>query len=193
VSESGIASGVRRIEAITGAGAFDVMVQAQKKLAAAAQLLKTTPDAVLEKLDALLVQNRQIEKELAAAKSQLVAASMDEWLTEALEVKGVKLLLKLIPGNDDKVLRDLVDRLRNKLGTSAVLLAGTDGEKVKLVAGVSKDATALVKAGDMVRIVAEQIGAKGGGRPDMAQGGGMDNGRLAEALEVLRLWVVEHA
>jgi alanyl-tRNA synthetase len=193
VSESGIAAGVRRIEAVTGEGAFEYLTQAQKRLVSAAQLLKTSPDALLEKLEGLLSQNRQLEKELALAKSQLAAASIDEWLSDATEVKGVKLLLKLVPGNDAKLLRDLVDRLRNKLGSSAILLAGTDGEKVSLVAGVSKDATNLVKAGDMVRVVAEQIGAKGGGRPDMAQGGGMDNGRLPDALEVLRRWVVEHA
>lgn len=184
-SESGIASGVRRIEAVTGAGAFEYMVQAQKKLALAAQILKTAPDSVVEKLDALLLQNRQLEKDLAAAKSKLAAASIDEWLDEVEELKGVRVLVKLVEGNDTKLLRDLVDRLRNKLGHSAVLLAGTDGERVTLIAGVSKEATAFVKAGDMVKIVAEKIGAKGGGRPDMAQGGGQDNGNLPQALAAL--------
>ena len=184
-SESGIASGVRRVEAVTGAGAFEYMVQAQKKLALAAQILKTAPDSVVEKLDALLLQNRQLEKDLAAAKSKLAAASIDEWLDEGEELKGVRVLVKLVEGNDTKLLRDLVDRLRNKLGHSAVLLAGTDGERVTLIAGVSKEATAFVKAGDMVKIVAEKIGAKGGGRPDMAQGGGQDNGNLPQALAAL--------
>lgn len=185
-AESGIASGVRRIEAVTGAAAFEYMAQAQKKLSQAAQMLKTAPDTVVEKLDALLAQNRQLEKELSAAKSKLAAASIEEWLQEAEEVKGVRLLIKQIDGNDAKLLRDLVDKLRDKLGNSAVLLAGTDGERVSLVAGVSKNATAVVKAGDMVRIVAEKIGAKGGGRPDMAQGGGQDNGKLPDALAALR-------
>lgn len=185
-SESGIASGVRRIEAVTGAGAFDYMTQAQKKLAIAAQMLKTAPDSVVEKLDALLAHNRQLEKELVALKSKLAAASIDEWLNEAEEIKDVRVLVKLVDGNDAKLLRDLVDRLRNKLGRSAVLLAGTDGERVNLVAGVSKDATAIIKAGDMVKTVAEQIGAKGGGRPDMAQGGGQDNGNLPQALTALK-------
>jgi alanyl-tRNA synthetase len=185
-AESGIASGVRRIEAVTGAGAFEYMAQAQKKLAIAAQMLKTAPDAVVEKLDALLAQNRQLEKELAAVKSKLAAASIDEWVSEAEEIKGIRVLVKQVEGNDAKLLRDLVDRLRNKLGNSAVLLAGTDGERVSLVAGVSKEATAVAKAGDMVRIVAEKIGAKGGGRPDMAQGGGQDNGKLTDALAALR-------
>ncbi len=192
VAEAGIASGVRRIEAVTGAAAFDFMAQAQKNLSAAAQMLKTVPDSVLEKLDALLSQNRQLEKELAAAKSKLAAASAEEWLAEAEEIRGIKVLLKIVPGNDSNVLRDLVDRLRGKLGDSAVLLAGTDGETVKLVAGVSQVATDRVKAGDMVRIVAEQIGGKGGGRPDMAQGGGQDNGRLPEALRVLRDRIAGH-
>lgn len=186
ISESGIASGVRRIEAVTGAGAFDYMTQAQKKLAIAAQMLKTAPDSVVEKLDALLAHNRQLEKELVALKSKLAAASIDEWLNEAEEIKDVRVLVKLVDGNDAKLLRDLVDRLRNKLGRSAVLLAGTDGERVNLVAGVSKDATAIIKAGDMVKTVAEQIGAKGGGRPDMAQGGGQDNGNLPQALTALK-------
>ncbi len=185
VSESGIASGVRRIEAVTGATAFEYMAQAQKKLSLAAQMLKTAPDSIVEKLDALLVQNRQLERELAAAKSKLAAASIDEWLGEAEEIKGIRVLVKLVDGNDAKLLRDLVDKLRNKLGQSAILLAGTDGERVNLVAGVSKDATALVKAGDMVKVVAEKIGAKGGGRPDMAQGGGLDNGSLPQALTAL--------
>ncbi len=185
-AESGIASGVRRIEAATGAGAFEYMAQAQKKLSIAAQMLKTAPDSIVEKLDALLAQNRQLEKELAAVKSKLAAASIDEWIGEAEEIKGIHVLVKQVEGNDAKLLRDLVDRLRNKLGNSAVLLAGTDGERVSLVAGVSKEATAVAKAGDMVRIVAEKIGAKGGGRPDMAQGGGQDNGKLPEALATVR-------
>ncbi|MBC6904734.1 alanine--tRNA ligase [Saccharophagus sp. K07] len=189
VSESGIAAGVRRIEAVTGAGAFEYMAQAQKKLLAASQMLKTAPDALLEKLDALLNQNRQLEKELTQIKGKLAAASIDEWIAEAEDFKGIRLLVKQVPGNDAKLLRDLVDKLRNKLGNSAVLLAGTDGERVNLVAGVSKEATALVKAGDMVRVVAEKIGAKGGGRPDMAQGGGADNGHLPEALTALKEWL----
>jgi alanyl-tRNA synthetase len=184
-SESGIASGVRRIEAVTGASAFEYMAHAQKKLSVVAQMLKTAPDSVVEKLDALLAHNRQLEKDLASARSKLAAASIDEWLNEAEEIKGVRVLVKLVNGNDAKMLRDLVDRLRSKLGHSAVLLAGTDGERVNLVAGVSKDATAVVKAGDMVKIVAEKIGAKGGGRPDMAQGGGQDNGNLPQALTAL--------
>lgn len=188
-SESGIASGVRRIEAVTGAGAFEYMAQAQKKLSAVAQMLKTAPDTVLEKLDALVAQNRQLEKELAQTKGKLAAASVDEWIAETEDYKGVRLLVKQVAGNDAKLLRDLVDKLRSKLGNSAVLLAGSDGERVSLVAGVSKEATALIKAGDMVRVVAEKIGAKGGGRPDMAQGGGIDNGHLPEALAALKEWI----
>lgn len=185
VSEAGIASGVRRIEAVTGEVAFEVMRQSQHELSTVAQLLKATPDNLMGKLEGLLAQNRQLEKSLAATKSQLASASVNDWLQEAQQLKELKLLVRQVDGNDPKVLRGLVDQLKSKLGTCAVLLAGTDGQRVSLVAGVTKEATGVVKAGDMVRAVAEQIGGKGGGRPDMAQGGGQDNGRLPEALQAL--------
>lgn len=189
VSESGIASGVRRIEALTGGAAFGYMDQAQQLLNHLASKLKATPEAVAEKLDTLLQSNRQLEKALASAKGKLASASVDDWIGEAQEVAGLKVLAKVIDGNDPKVLRDMVDKLKNKLGSGAVLLAGTDGKKVSLVAGVTKDATNTIKAGDMVRCVAQAIGAKGGGRPDMAQGGGEDNGELPEAIKSLYDWV----
>lgn len=188
VSESGIASGVRRIEAVTGETAFDWMARAQSTLAHVAQLLKASPDTVIDKLESQLTQNRQLEKALTAAKGQLAAASADEWIAEAVEVKGVRVLVKLVEGNDAKVLRDLSDKLKDKLGSGAVMLAGTDGERVSLVASVTKDSVNVLKAGDMVRFVAQKIGAKGGGRPDSAQGGGRDNGQLPEALNAL----IEH-
>ncbi len=188
VSESGIASGVRRIEALTGEAAFDYMNAIQVELSRAAQLIKSSPDAVVAKLEGLVKSHRQLEKELAVATSKLAAASVDDWLAEARECRGVKVLAKVVEGNDAKVLRGLVDQLKNKLGSGAVLLAGTDGKKVSLVAGVTKDATDRLKAGDMVRFVAQKIGAKGGGRPDMAQGGGDDNGALDVAVEDLYTW-----
>lgn len=186
VSESGIASGVRRIEAVTGEAAFAVMAKAQNTLVHVASMLKSSVDTAAEKVDLLLAQNRQLEKALMSAKGQLAAVSADQWVAEAAEVNGVKLLLKIIEGNDAKVLRELSDKLRDKLVSGAVLLAGTDGERVSLVASVTKDCTGTFKAGDMVRFVAQQIGAKGGGRPDSAQGGGQDNGKLLEALDALR-------
>ncbi len=185
VSESGIASGVRRIEAVTGARAFAYLDDAQKALQAAAQVLKSSPDKVLEKLNALLQQSKSLEKELAAAKNRLAASSIDDWLAEASTVNGVKLLTRIVDGGDAKMLRDLVDKLKDKLGRSAVLLAGRENNKVALVAGVSKDAVDAVKAGDLVRHVAERIGGKGGGRADMAQGGGPDSELLPQAMSEL--------
>lgn len=188
-SESGIASGVRRIEAVTGALAFDYMLSAQHTLAQAAQVLKTQPELLVEKLEALQAHNRALEKELAAAKSKLAASSIDDWLGEAQDIKGIKFLAKIIDSDDPKSLRELVDKLKDKLGSSAVFLVGKSGDKVSLVAGVSKDATSVIKAGEMVKFVAQKIGAKGGGRPDMAQGGGTDNGNLAQAISELPQWL----
>ena len=185
VSESGIASGVRRIEALTGDAAFSAMAQSHETLLQISQMLKATPDSVVEKLDASLKNNRQLEKSLATAQSQLAAASAAQWIEEAVVIKGIKILVKVVEGNDAKLLRDLSDKLKDKLGSGAVLLAGTDGKKVSLVASVTKDCMSQIKAGDMVRFVAEEIGAKGGGRPDSAQGGGADNGQLPQALGAL--------
>ena len=185
VSETGIAAGVRRIEALTGRTAFNYLVHAESILDDVSGQLKSSADTVSDKVKSMLAVNKALEKELSSLKGRLAAASIEDWLVEAKEVNGVKVLAKVIPGNDSKTLRELVDKLKNKLGTSAVLLAGTDGEKVALVAGVTKDAVGRIKAGDLVRQVAEQIGAKGGGRPDMAQGGGADNGKLQEAIDSL--------
>ncbi len=184
-SEAGIASGIRRIEAVTGAGALHLFDQTQNSLLAAARLLKTSPDSLAEKLEGLVAQNRQLEKELAGLKSKLAASSVEDWLKEAQDIRGIKLLVKTLDGVDAKSLRDMVDQLKNKLGTSAVLLAAINDGKVALAAGVSSDATDRVKAGDMVRSVAEQIGGKGGGRADMAQGGGTDVEALPAALATL--------
>lgn len=185
-SEGGISSGVRRIEAVTGAGAFSYLNESLSQMQQLAGLLKVAPDAVVDRVSSLLSESKQLEKDLAKANSKLAASQVDEWLDSATEINGVKVLLKLVSGvSDGKVLRDMMDKLKDKLGTAAVLLAGTDGTNVKFVAGVSKNATDRYKAGDMVRSVATKIGAKGGGRPDMAQGGGVDNGQVGQALEEL--------
>ena len=189
VSEAGIAAGVRRIEAVTGDGAVRLFDQAQSTLTAAARLVKTTPETLVEKLDALIAQNRQLEKEMAALKARLAASSVDDWLAEATEVGGLRVLIKTVEDADGKSLRDMVDQLKNKLATGAVLLAAVNDGKVALVAGVSNDATNRVKAGDMVRFVAEKVGGKGGGRPDMAQGGGSEPAALAGAMAELKDWV----
>lgn len=187
-SESGIASGVRRIEAVTGEKALSVIDASAETLNAAAKLLKASPENLLDKVEQLIAQNRQLEKSLAAAKSKLASSSADEWLSEATDIAGVKVLAKAVEGVDAKSLRDMMDKLKNKLGTSAVILASVNDDKISLVAGVSQDATSKIKAGDMVKHVAGLIGGKGGGRPDMAQGGGTDVEALPAAIGSVLDW-----
>lgn len=185
-SETGVAAGVRRIEAITGATALGFLNSALNILHSAADALKVAPESVADKIAQLHTEHKQLEKTLSELKTQLASGQVDQWLAEAQQIQGVKVLLKLVDSsNDVKVLRGMMDKLKDKLGTAAVLLAGTDGESVKIVAGVSKDALDRFKAGDLVRQFAGKIGAKGGGRPDMAQGGGEDNGQLPQALAEL--------
>ncbi len=188
LSESGIASGVRRIEAITGEAAINYIAEQQQTLQRVASLLKTTPVDVIAKADTLLADVKKLEKQLAAANSKLASASVDAWIDEAQEINGVMFLAKAVQGVDPKSLRDMVDKLKNKLGNSAILLASVNGDKVALSAGVAKSATQQVKAGDMVKLVAQKIGGKGGGRPDMAQGGGTDVAALPNALNDLLEW-----
>ncbi|MFL0805575.1 MAG: alanine--tRNA ligase [Agarilytica sp.] len=190
-SESGIAAGVRRIEAVTGERALHSYEQSELKLAKVAKSLKSSPSSALEKLEQLLSQNKQLEKRLGQAKAKLAASSADTWLNEAEEISGIKVLAKVLEGADAKSLRDTADQLKNKLGTSAVVLATASEGKVSLVAGVSKDATKQVKAGDIVKHVALQIGGKGGGRPDMAQGGGTDVDALPAAMASVIPWIKE--
>ncbi|MFL0811461.1 MAG: alanine--tRNA ligase [Agarilytica sp.] len=191
VSESGIAAGVRRIEAVTGAAALNAYSNSEQQLQNIAKQLKAVPQNCEEKLTQLLSQTKQLEKQLEQAKAKLAASSADAWLSEAREIAGIKVLAKNMEGADPKSLRDLADQLKNKLGTSAVLLATVSGDKISLVAGVSKDATARLKAGDIMKHVAQQVGGKGGGRPDMAQGGGSDIDALPQALESLIPWLEE--
>jgi len=188
-SEAGIASGVRRIEAVTAAKSMAAVTNLKRTHQELAQKLKSSPEALAEKLDGVLAQNKAMEKELAQLKAKLASASADEWVSEAVEVKGLKLLVKTLEGADNKSLRDTVDKLKDKLGTSAVLLAGVNNGKIALVAGVSKDATSIVKAGDLVKHVASQVGGKGGGRPDMAQGGGTDVSALPAAMDSVSQWL----
>jgi len=189
VSESGIAAGVRRIEAVTGSRALQRIDEQSRALAAVAKLLKATPDSLTEKLDQLLSHNKQLEKDLNSLKSKLAAASADEWLSEAVEVKGIKVLVKILEGVDAKSLRDTLDQLKNKLGTSVVLLAAVNDGKIALAAGVSQDATSRVKAGDIVKEVAVKVGGKGGGRADMAQGGGNNVQALPAAMAEVVPWL----
>lgn len=190
-SESGIAAGVRRIEAVTGATALSLFNRTDKLLENAAAVLKTKPVNFIEKLQNMVSQNRQLEKDLVALKSKLASLSSGDLLTQAQEVNGVKVLALKVEGIDAKSLRDSVDQLKNKLGTAVVILAVVNEGKVSLVSGVTKNTTDRIKAGDLMRHVAEQIGGKGGGRPDMAQGGGTDASALKGALASVLPWVTE--
>lgn len=191
VSEGGVAAGVRRIEAVTGQGALALVDRTQQLVQQAAALLKTGPELLLEKLESLVAHNRQNEKALAVLKGKLAAASANEWVNDAVEAGGVKILVKQLETGDGDSLLQLVDQLKNKLGEAIVLLAGVEDGKVSLVAGASKAASSKVKAGDLVKYVAEQLGGKGGGRPDMARGAGSDNGRVAEVLVAAEHWLQE--
>lgn len=189
VSEAGIASGVRRIEAVTGAAALAAVEKADSDLGQLAVLLKTGRDRLTDKVEQLLVQQKQMEKELAALKAKLASSAGEDLLGEAEDIGGVKLLAKLLDGADAKSLRDTLDQLKNKLGSAVVLLAAVDGDKVALAAGVTKDLTGRFKAGELMKIAAQAVGGKGGGRPDMAQGGGTDVAAIPLALQAARDYV----
>lgn len=189
VSETGVAAGIRRLEAVTGQGALDWIEQREKSLLSIASMLKTAPDKTADKVQQLLEKNRGLEKELEKLKSKLASSAGDDLSNQAVDVNGVKVLAVRLDDVDPKALRDLADQLKNKLGTSALVLAAVSGDKVSLIAGVSKDAMDKVKAGDLVNFVALQVGGKGGGRPDMAQAGGNDPSGLAEALRQVPEWV----
>ena len=181
-SEGGVAAGVRRIEALTGAAALAYLNDAQEQLKEAASLVKGTRDNVLDKLAAVLERNRQLEKELEQLKAKAASAAGDDMSSAAIEIKGVKVLAARLDGLDGKALLALVDQLKNKLGRAVILLGGVQDDKVVLVAGVTQDLTGQLKAGDLMRQAAAAVGGKGGGRPDMAQGGGVDAGALDAAL-----------
>ena len=191
-SEGGVASGVRRIEAVTGATALNYLNQAEEQLKEAAQLVKGSRDNLIDKLSAVIERNRALEKQLEQLQAKAASAAGDDLSASAVEVKGVKVLAARIDGQDGKALLALVDQLKNKLGQAVILLGGVHEDKVVLVSGVTKDLTARLKAGDLMKQAATAVGGKGGGRPDMAQGGGVDAGALDAAL-ALALPFVEHA
>ena len=192
VSEGGVAAGVRRIEAVTGAQALAYLNGAEEQLKEAASLVKGNRDNVLDKLSALLERNRQLEKELEQLKAKAASAAGNDLAASAVDVKGTKVLAARLDGLDGKALLALVDQLKNKLGSAVILLGGVFDEKVVLVAGVTQDLTGKLKAGDLMRQAAAAVGGKGGGRPDMAQGGGVDADKLDEAL-ALAATLVEQA
>ncbi|MCW8917790.1 MAG: alanine--tRNA ligase [Gammaproteobacteria bacterium] len=189
VSEAGVAAGVRRIEAVAGVRAMEWLVQGEQQLAAIGSLVKAGRDDTLDKVQALAERNRKLEKELEALKSKLASSQGADLASQAVEIGGIKVLAAKLEGVDPKSLRDTVDQLKHKLGTAAVLLATVSDGKVALTAGVTQDATVRLKAGDLVKWVAEQVGGKGGGRPDMAQGGGTEPEKLDLAIGSVADWV----
>jgi alanyl-tRNA synthetase len=191
VSESGVASGIRRVEAVTGEGALEYVQAREAKLAEAAAALRTNPDEVAQKIVQIQESVKTLEKELGRLKSKMAASQGDELSDRAEEVNGVKVLAAALEGADAKTLRDTLDKLKDRLHSAAIVLAVADGAKVSLVAGVTNDLTGKVKAGELVNFVAQQIGGKGGGRADMAQAGGNDPAKLPAALGSVKGWVAQ--
>ena len=191
VSEGGIASGVRRIEAITGEAAFDWVSDSEEQLRQAAQLVKGSRDNLLSKLGAALERTQQLEKDVQQLKAKAASAAGNDLAGEAQQINDMAVLIKRVDGVDGKGLLALIDQLKNKLGSAVILLGGELDGKVVLVAGVTKDLTGRVKAGELIRNTAQAVGGKGGGRPDMAQGGGTDVAALDAALSAAVDWVAQ--
>ena len=190
-SESGVAAGVRRVEAVTGTGALAWVEERSNQLESIASLVKSGVGGAEEKVSLILDKSRSLEKELEQLKSKLAAQAGSDMASQAVDVNGIKVLAANLEGVDPKSLRDTVDQLKNKLGKAAVVVSTIANGKVSLVAGVTKAETSLIKAGDLLKHVASQIDGKGGGRPDMAQGGGNDTKALPKALESVVGWVEE--
>jgi alanyl-tRNA synthetase len=193
VAESGIAAGIRRVEAVTGEGALAYLQQLEGTLGGVAGTLKVTPLEVPGRVGAVLEQVRALEKEIAALKGKLASAQGDELMAQAVDVKGLKVLAATLEGADAKTLRETLDKLKDKLKTAAIVLAAVEGGKVQLAAGVTADSIGRVKAGELVNFVAQQVGGKGGGKPDMAMAGGTDAAALPQALASVAAWVGERA
>ncbi len=189
VAEGGVAAGVRRVEAVAGSVAFDYVQNMEKQLQGSAALLKAQPQEVEAKVSALLENIKALEKQLSNLKSKVATAQGDDLLGQAIEVNGVKVLVAKLEGVDAKGLRDTMDQVKNKLKSGVVVLAVVDGDKVQIAAGVTPDLTMKFKAGELVNHVAQQVGGKGGGKPDMAMAGGTDASQLAAALASVRAWV----
>lgn len=189
VSETGVAAGVRRIEALTGAGAAAWIEKREGVLAEIAANVKGSADNAAEKVQQLLEKNRALEKELERLKSKMAGAAGGELGSQAVDIDGIKVLAAKLDDVDPKALRDMVDKLKDKLGSSAIVLATVKDDKVSLTAGVSKDQTNRIKAGDLINVVAVKVGGKGGGRPDMAQAGGNNPAALDDALALVPEWV----
>ncbi|CAN5893134.1 alanine--tRNA ligase [soil metagenome] len=197
VAEGGVAAGVRRIEAVTGANALAYLQDLESTVHSAAQTLKAPPAEMQTRLMQVLEQVRSLEKELAQLKGKLASSQGDDLITQAVDVNGIKVLAAMLEGADAKGLRDTMDKLKDKLKSAAIVLAAVDGGKVQIAAGVTSnllaDKAGKLKAGELVNFVAQQVGGKGGGKPDMAMAGGTDPSHLAAALASVRGWVAERA
>jgi alanyl-tRNA synthetase len=194
VAEGGVAAGVRRVEAVTGQGALEYFQSLEATVVKAASAFKSSPDELNNRIAAMQAQVRELEKELAQAKGKLASNQGDELVNSAVDIKGIKVLAAKLEGVGDgagaaKALRDTMDKLKDKLKTAVIVLAAADGDKVQIAAGVTADSIAKIKAGDLVNFVAQQVGGKGGGKPDMAMAGGTDASKLNEALASVQGWV----
>jgi alanyl-tRNA synthetase len=193
VSEGGVAAGIRRIEAVTGANALAYVQELEATSAAMSGYLKASRGEQLTRVAQVLEQVRALEKEVAQLKGKLASSQGDELVAQAVDVKGIKVLAARLDGADAKTLRDTMDKLKDKLKSAAIVLAAVDGGKVQIAAGVTADRMGKVKAGELVNFVAQQVGGKGGGKPDMAMAGGTDPSKLPAALQSVQAWVAERA
>jgi len=191
VGEGGVAAGVRRIEAVTGANALAYLQNLENTVNQAAGVLKSPVAELTNRISQALEHARALEKEVAALKGKLASSQGDELLSQAVDVQGIKVLAAALPGADAKTLRDTMDKLKDKLKTAAIVLAAVDGDKVQIAAGVTADSVGRIKAGELVNFVAQQVGGKGGGKPDMAMAGGTQAAGLPAALASVRGWVAE--
>jgi alanyl-tRNA synthetase len=192
VSEGGVASGVRRIEAVTGPGVLNYLYERENKLREAAEMLRASPEEVPRKVEQLTQRLKGLEKELDQLRGKLAAGGSKDLAAEAKEVKGIKVLASRLDGMDAKGLREALDRLKDKLAPAAIVLAAVADNKVTLIAGVTKELTGRLHAGELVNQVALGVGGKGGGRPDMAQAGGTNPAGLQAALDSVPAWVEQH-
>ncbi len=191
VGEGGVAAGVRRIEAVTGMNALAYAQQTESTVHSVAATLKAPAAELQGRLGQVLEQVRSLEKEVAALKGKLASSQGDDLMAQAVDVKGIKVLAAVLAGADAKTLRETMDKLKDKLKTAAIVLAAVDGGKVQIAAGVTADSMGKLKAGELVNFVAQQVGGKGGGKPDMAMAGGTDAANLPAALQSVQAWVAE--
>jgi alanyl-tRNA synthetase len=192
VAEGGVAAGIRRVEAVTGLGALSFVQKQDSELAAAAAALKASPEELPQRIGQTLEAVKGLERELTRLKSRLANSQGDELVDQAHDVRGIKVLAATIEGADVKTLRETVDKLKDKLKSGAIVLGAVQQGKVLLIAGVTPDATGRIKAGDLVNFVAQQVGGKGGGKPDMAQAGGTEPAKLPAALASVHAWAQSH-